>query len=57
MFLDFQLFLVFEGLGDVLQQKYENLDRKEDPHELHIHHQDFIPKYTFLQHINEKFPE
>jgi len=49
--------ILLSGLGDICQQKYEKLDRKEDLHDSHLHHHDFIPNYKFLDKINEKFPE
>lgn len=40
------------GFGDILQQKYESLDKKEG---LQLH-QDFSPKYKFLENLEVKYP-
>ena len=43
------------GFGDILQQKYENLDKKEDTSQ---HHDlTFIPKYKFIEKFETKYPE
>ena len=51
------IYLIILGFGDILQQKYENLDRKEDLHESHLHHHDIIPQYKFLDKIDARFSE